>query len=248
MAENNGVKRPVGRPRKNAQVVEAAVTEKRKVGRPATKKTEAAVKAEGQKRPVGRPKKVVSQPEAAQDAAQNVEQNTVQNSTQNTAQNAVVSQEVMIRPVGAMVPKNEQVQEQPKANKKKENVVVNVRNSLFMLGVLEIMLIAAYFLTYTIISIVSLVNNGAPNWVYTAMQACALMFLLVAGLINVSTLRKNFKAEKFSKYTAGEIITELAFTITGIIGYSTYFVLLAAAPLLIAAAIELWVSAYANKK
>lgn len=245
MAENNGVKRPVGRPRKNAQVVEAAVTEKRKVGRPATKKTEAAaVKTEGQKRPVGRPKKVVSQPEAVQ----NVEQNTVKNSTQKTAQNAVVSQEVMVRPVGAMVPKNEQVQEQPKANKKKENVVVNVRNSLFMLGVLEIMLIAAYFLTYTIISIVSLVNNGAPNWVYTAMQACALMFLLVAGLINVSTLRKNFKAEKFSKYTAGEIITELAFTITGIIGYNTYFVLLAAAPLLIAAAIELWVSAYANKK
>lgn len=231
MAENNGVKRPVGRPRKNTQVVEAAVTEKRKVGRPATKKTE-AVKAEVQKRPVGRPRKVVSQPEAAQ----------------NTAQNAVVSQEVMVRPVGAMVPKNEQVQEQPKTNKKKENVVVNVRNSLFMLGVLEIMLIVAYFLTYTIISIVSLVNNGAPNWVYTAMQACALMFLLVAGLINVSTLRKNFKAEKFSKFTAGEIIAELAFTVTGIIGFGSYFVLLAAAPLLIAAAIELWVSAYANKK
>ena len=137
---------------------------------------------------------------------------------------------------------------QSKANKKKENVVVNVRNSLFMLGVLEIMLIVAYFLTYTIISIVSLVNNGAPNWVYTAMQACALMFLLVAGLINVSTLRKNFKAEKFSKFTAGEIIAELAFTVTGIIGFGSYFVLLAAAQLLIAAAIELWVSAYANKK
>lgn len=232
MAENNGVKRPVGRPRKNTQVVEAAVTEKRKVGRPATKKNEAAVKAEVQKRPVGRPRKVVSQPEAVQ----------------NTMQNAVVSQEVMVRPVGAMVPKNEQIQEQPKANKKKENVVVNVRNSLFMLGVLEIMLIVAYFLTYTIISIVSLVNNGAPNWVYTAMRACALMFLLVAGLINVATLRKNFKAEKFSTFTAGEIIAELAFTVTGIIGFSSYFVLLAAAPLLIAAAIELWVSAYANKK
>ncbi|MBQ7453102.1 MAG: hypothetical protein IJS68_02410 [Clostridia bacterium] len=137
------------------------------------------------------------------------------------------------------------VREQPKQNK--ERAVLTGANGALGLNIAGVAIGVISLLAFTAVMLVMIVSNS-PATINVILQVLAIVLVGLVAWLCYCQLKRNFDVQKANLYIASELICELIVAILAIVGFGSYFALLAMVPMVVISAVKLWIMQSLIKK